>query len=207
MQPCVIMLLRTASISVGMAIAAGRVGDAQIARIDEADELGRFVVEQRVRADRIARGRPGLREAGMDVGLFGGRCAGIAAVAIGASESHDWLSIDPLGMHVADVGVAQYAALALGCRVGFRLPQQVVGRGARQCRVGRRATLWRRGCGRVSQQRGKHHDQQSDATDTSPKRKRGDQRGGQMVPSLALRAGMIWRVRNHSLSMHWPPSL
>ncbi len=151
-----------------MAIAAGRLGDAQIARIEEADELGRLVIQQGVRPDRVARGRPVLREAGMDVGLFSGRCAGIAAVAIGASESHDGLAIDPLGMHVADVGVAQHAALALGRRVGFRLPQQVVRRGAWQYRAGRRAILRRRCCGHVSQQSGKGDDQQTGATDTQP---------------------------------------
>ena len=47
-------------------VAAGRaaadVGDAQVAGVDEADELGRLVVEQRVRADRVGRRRPGVGE-------------------------------------------------------------------------------------------------------------------------------------------------
>ena len=62
MQPCVIMLLRTLQHFVrrGSRRAAADVGDAQVAGVDEADELGRLVIEQRVRAHRVGRRRPGV---------------------------------------------------------------------------------------------------------------------------------------------------
>ena len=89
MQPCVIMLLRFCSDFLRMAAgrAAADVRDAQVAGVDEADELGRLVIEQRVRAHRVGRRRPGLADsAGATWALSLSRGVGVAAVAVGAAE-------------------------------------------------------------------------------------------------------------------------
>ena len=53
----------------GSRVAAAEVRDAQVARIDEADELGRFVIEQRVGAHRDCRAEgQALGKARLDVG-------------------------------------------------------------------------------------------------------------------------------------------
>ena len=70
-----------------VARAAGDVRDAQIAGVDEADELGRLVVQNDVRVGWVCGALPKLRVARGDVG-FAQREAGrgISAVAIGAAE-------------------------------------------------------------------------------------------------------------------------
>ena len=67
------MLLRTCSTSLAWHSPQLMCGHAQVARIDEADELRRLVVKQRVRAHRIGRGGPGVGKARMDVGHVFGR--------------------------------------------------------------------------------------------------------------------------------------
>ena len=108
--------------------AAGLARDAQVARVDEADELRAFAVELRVAAGRIGRGRvvPLERMARQHMGLLHrgdvaavaaqgvGRAprAGIAAMAIGAAEHHA-----RIGMHGAVVvgsGIVRVAAFAAG---------------------------------------------------------------------------------------------
>ena len=100
--------------------------DAQVAGVDEADELGRLVEELRVAALGIARGGlavgpPALRVARQDVGAVAGgdvvgarrRGAGrrfdggVAAVAVDAAELHR-----RRGVHRLDAGVAGEAAAA-----------------------------------------------------------------------------------------------
>src|SRR5262249_54263086 len=84
--------------------AARLAGDPIVARIDEADEFRRFLVEQGVAALRVGARRvvPGLRIARLDVRLverraiagvvaaraLGPRDLGVAAVAVGAAEDH-----------------------------------------------------------------------------------------------------------------------
>ena len=104
------MLLLTCRTSLGVAVAAADVGNAQVARIDEPDELGRFVIQQRVGPDRVARGSPGVGKPGPDVGLPAGRRLRVAAVAIDAAEP------DGLGLAVRLVLslMAREAARALG---------------------------------------------------------------------------------------------
>src|SRR5205823_6996313 len=67
--------------------AAGDVGDAEVARVDEADELGRLVVQKRVRPHRVGRGRPEFRVTRGDVRLRFIRAIGPTAVAVGAAEA------------------------------------------------------------------------------------------------------------------------
>ncbi len=110
--------------------AAGGPRHPQVARIDEADELRRFLVEEGVGALRVSRRalRPGLRVAGLDVRLLLRRVvlrrvhvrrlrlrhAGVAAVAVGAAQHHGRVAV-----HRGLVGgmVAGHAAGALGVRL------------------------------------------------------------------------------------------
>ena len=80
----------------------------------------------------------------MDVGFLDGRARRIAAVAIGASQSHDGLAVNALGVHVAHALMALHAALAFGRGLRFRLPQQIVARGGRQRGRSQRTVLRRR---------------------------------------------------------------
>src|SRR5207248_9930837 len=73
--------------------AATDVGDAEIAGVDEADELGRLVVEQGVGPDRVAGAGPGVGEARPDVGAVDVGAAGVAAVAVGAAELDGFLEV------------------------------------------------------------------------------------------------------------------
>ena len=130
-----------------MAAAAGDWSNAEVAGIDEADEFGRLVVEERVGPHRIGGARPGVAFLGVDVGGLLGEGVGIAAVAIGAAEVDIRAAV-----HVADTCVAGDAALALGRggrgglagEVGpqvFLGQRQWVGgldRGRSACRVDRR---------------------------------------------------------------------
>src|SRR5207244_4262697 len=108
------------------------VRDPQVARVDEADELGRLAVQERVRPDWVGRAGPALREPGPDVGqpLVGrGR---VAAVAVNAAEA-DRLG---LGVWVVLPLVALDAPGALGGGLLGRLAREVDGPRFR----------WRRGC-------------------------------------------------------------
>ena len=115
MQPWVIMLLRTCSTSLAWQRAAADVGDAQVAGIDEADELGRLVIEQCVGADRIGRTSARPRGSAAARGPFLGRRRRVAAVAIAAAELDRLLVVQ-----VADALMALHAADALG-----RVPPRV----------------------------------------------------------------------------------
>ena len=125
-----------------MAGAAGFAHHAVIRRVDEADELGRFLGEQRIGALGVGRARPFPRHRifGQDValhqrvlvrqalaapGVVAHHC-GIAAMAIGAAQDHGGR-----GMHrlVVAGGVARLAADALGIGLG---PFLVLGRGRRE---------------------------------------------------------------------------
>ena len=98
-----------------VAKAAGLFRHAQVAGIDEADELGRFVIEPDARVRRIGRGFPELLVVRQDVRLLFRQAArGIAAVAIGAAE-HDVRGL----VHRLDAVVALVAADAF--RVGLSL--------------------------------------------------------------------------------------
>ena len=98
-----------------VAKSAGLFRHAQIAGIDEPDELGRLVIEPDVGVRRVGRGFPELLVARQDVRLLFRQAArGIAAVAIGAAE-HDVGGL----VHRLDAVVALIAADAL--RVGLRL--------------------------------------------------------------------------------------
>ncbi len=139
--------------------AAGLARDAQIAGIDEADELGALAVQQRICAFRrgAARKVPVLGKARRDMGaLQRGAVLGrlglrvfwfvdlrIAAMAIGAAQHHGGV-----GMHGGEVGadVTTVAAGALGVGLGLGL---VCGRG-RGWRIGYGA---RRFCFRREQRR------------------------------------------------------
>ncbi len=79
-----------------MAEPAAHVRHAEIARIDESDELGRLVVQKRVGADRLGTGGPGVGEAGKDVRAFLRISRRIAAVAIAAAQPDRGF-----GVHVA----------------------------------------------------------------------------------------------------------
>src|SRR5262249_4443517 len=103
-----------------MAIAATEVGDTQIAGIDEADEFGRFVVEQSVGTNRIGRRAPGVGKAWMNVGVFldvGGR---VAAVAVDATQVDG-----PFVVRVGGILVALNAAGAFDIRLAFGLFAQI----------------------------------------------------------------------------------
>ena len=107
-------------LGVAVGRAATQVGDAQVAGVDEADELGRLVVEQRVGADRVGRRGPGVGIARLDVGRFlDGGCR-VAAVAIAAAQLERVLAV-----RVAHVLVALHAADTLGCGLLGRLLHQV----------------------------------------------------------------------------------
>ena len=103
--------------------AAGRPGDAEVARVDEAHELHRLLEERGVAAHRVGRAGPALRVAGQDVGaelrFLVGRVLGagargwgrarVAAVAVGTAQ------VDGVGgMHGLDPPVAGEAAGGLG---------------------------------------------------------------------------------------------
>src|SRR5262249_31816021 len=81
--------------------AAGDVGNAQVAGVDEAADLRRVVVEQGVGADGVGRGAPGVGEARGDVGPFLGDGTGVAAVAVAAAEATRLLEVRVAGTFVA----------------------------------------------------------------------------------------------------------
>src|SRR5947208_14301205 len=96
--------------------AAADVGNAEVAGVDEADELRVLVIEDRVRADRVGAGPPHVRVArfwggGAIACRPGGRIllVAVAAVAVDAAEVDGGLDV-----HVADALVAGGAGLALG---------------------------------------------------------------------------------------------
>ncbi len=85
------------------------VGDSEVPRVDEPDELGGLVVHQRIGAHRVGGAGPGGGIPRGDVGeaLVGG--GGVAAVAVRAAEADG-----VLGVGVVRSGVAVDAPLALG---------------------------------------------------------------------------------------------
>ena len=98
-------------------VAAGLVGDAEIAGIAEADELGSFAIEFGVIADRVGAGGPGGTNARVDVGrgFFGG--IGIAAVAVDAGDVDGGGRVHRLDTDVAFGGLAARGLLGeSGCR-------------------------------------------------------------------------------------------
>ena len=105
-----------------MAGAATDMSDAEVAGIDEANEFGRFVVQQRVGADWVARCGPSGGQTWLDVRCFLGHSVGIAAVAIATAELDGWQVV-----HVLDALVTIYAAPAFAHGVGVGLAKQVFG--------------------------------------------------------------------------------
>ena len=91
---------------VAVAIAAGLVRHAQVAGIEEAHELRRFLVERGIRARRIGGGAPQRAIAGRHVrgSLIGG--VGVAAVALDAGQLHRGRGVHRLDAHVALCGIA-----------------------------------------------------------------------------------------------------
>src|SRR5258708_6924288 len=83
------------------AIAAGLVGNAQIAGVDEADEVGAFLVERGVSARRIGCSVPDGAIAGLDVGGEFVGAVGTAAMAIGAGELNSGRGVHGLDADVA----------------------------------------------------------------------------------------------------------
>ena len=91
-----------------MATAAADVCNPQVAGIHKPNKLWRFVVEQRIRPNRIRRTGPGFFLGGMDVaGLLRNRRA-VAPMAVRAAQSHIGAAV-----HVAHPSMAGDAALAL----------------------------------------------------------------------------------------------
>ena len=103
----------------------------EVAGVDEHGELGRLVVEQRIRPDRVARASPGFGVSGLDVGELLDPGVGVAAVAVGAAQLDRRLVVGvdrPL--------VAVEAADALAADLGVGLARQVDADEARRDRVG-----------------------------------------------------------------------
>ncbi len=108
---------------VGVAVgrAATQVGDSQVAGIDEPDELGRLVIQERVRPDRVAGTAPGVGESRPDMGVLQVGRPRVAAMTVHAAEP------DRLRLAVGLVlsPMARHAAGAPGgCLLG-RLPGQI----------------------------------------------------------------------------------
>src|SRR5690606_33981489 len=117
---------------------AGLFGDAEIAGVDEADELGGFVVEEDGGVGGVGGALPEDGVAGGDVGLGHGEAGGgVAAVAIDAAE-HDVGG----GVHVLDALVALDATGAFAVGLGVRLVDPI-GLGEVGVGIGR-------GCGRLA---------------------------------------------------------
>ncbi len=110
-------------VDLGVAGAAGLLGHAEIAGVDELDELGGLVVEQDRGVGGVGGGGPEVGVARGDVGLAHGEAGGgVAAVAVDAAE-HDVRRL----VHGLDVGVALDAAGGFAVGVGVGLVDQ--GRG------------------------------------------------------------------------------
>ena len=90
--------------------AAGLRGGAKIARVDEADELGRFAIEQRVAADGVGGGGPLVGIARGHVGGEFVRGIGAAAVAIGAAQVDGGGFVHGLDANVAFGGLAAFGS-------------------------------------------------------------------------------------------------
>lgn len=92
--------------------AAADVGNAKVSGIDEANELGVFMIENGVGADGVCGGTEDVGKAGMNMGFEFGDSVRVSAVAIDASEFN---GITQMG--VVGVGVAADAAGAFGERL------------------------------------------------------------------------------------------
>ena len=92
--------------AVTVAVAAGLVGDAQVAGVEEADELGRLLIERGVTARRVGGGPPEGAIAGCDVGGEFVGSVGAAAVAIRAGKVDGRGCVHGLDAHVALGGFA-----------------------------------------------------------------------------------------------------
>ena len=102
-----------------MAAAAGFLGDAKVAWIDELHELRRLFQKSRVAALRIGRGLPDLGMERLYVrGFFRARRT-VAAVAIGAGKLHRGR-----GMHRLDSVMTREASGTLRVGLGLRLAHQ-----------------------------------------------------------------------------------
>src|SRR5262245_54266496 len=106
----------------------------QIAGIHEADELGCFVVQNGVRADRIGRAPPYFGEARSDMGCFLGRGRRIAAMTIAAAQvERNRLLRTEVGVN--GVLMTVDASRAFGEGHLLRLPQQVDPLSLRRMRI------------------------------------------------------------------------
>src|SRR5687768_9087207 len=99
-------------------------GDAQVARVDEADKLGPLVIEQRVGAHGVGGGSPGIGKRRLHVCLvlvFAGR---IAAVAVDAGHVKR-LGFSRREVRIVAILVALDAAVTIGVGSFFCLMQRV----------------------------------------------------------------------------------
>ena len=145
--------------------AAGLARDAIVARVDEADVLGRFAVEQRVAVGRIGARRVlprggiarqhvcaldcGAVRGVLRIGALRLRDMDVAAVAVGATEDHGGVDVHRV---VVARGVAALAALGLRVRGHDRLALRR--RRARRVRAGDPRLALGRGC--MRSERGEH---------------------------------------------------
>ena len=72
-----------------MTLSATQMSHAEIARIDEANELRLFVIQYGETADRVRRRMPDAGKTRMHMGFVLDDGAGVTAVAVGATEMHD----------------------------------------------------------------------------------------------------------------------
>ncbi len=102
-------------------LSAGDMSHTQVSRIHESNELRRFVIEYCVTSLWVSAAGPHLGEPWRDMGLCNVEGVTVSAMAVGATDlnSARW-------MHVADIGVAMNAALALDQHVFLALTHQVV---------------------------------------------------------------------------------
>jgi hypothetical protein len=94
--------------------------DPQVAGIDEPDEVGRFVIEQRVRPHGIGSRRPRVRVRGMNMSAVDVERRRIAAVAVDTPETNRLLA-----MRVMRSLVAFHATPTLRRRLLGRLLREV----------------------------------------------------------------------------------
>ena len=103
--------------------AATEVGHAQVAGVDEADELRSLVVQKGVRAYRVGRTRPCVREPGGDVGEFFSVRLRITAVTVGASETQG--PFFGRAVRIGNRAMAFHTTRTLERRLLRRLPKQI----------------------------------------------------------------------------------
>ena len=103
--------------------AATEVGHAQVAGIDEPDEFRTLVVQEGVRAYRVGRSRPCLREPGVDVSEFFSAGLRVTAVTIGASQTQGLFF--GRAVRIGNRAMALHTTRALERRLLRRLPKQI----------------------------------------------------------------------------------